>query len=226
MAAASAPRARNPAPAPGSPSPCRSPTTPADGDRARVLVVDDDPRTLRFAREAIDGAGFDTMATGNFRDLARIVDAERPARVLLDLVLARQRRHRAKLIMAQAQALAELPVIFISAYDRAEALARAFDAGADDYLVKPFSATELTARVRAARRAAPVRARRAGHRLPRSPRHARRPQADGNAAAARRRGWRTGVPGFALPRQLAGVERGRDACSGRLFRAGRRAAVT
>ena len=37
--------------------------------------------------EALDGAGFDTMATGNFRDLARILDAERPARVLLDLVL-------------------------------------------------------------------------------------------------------------------------------------------
>ncbi len=60
---------------------------PGDGGRARVLVVDDDPRTLRFAREALDGAGFDTMATGNFRDLARILDAEQPALVLLDLVL-------------------------------------------------------------------------------------------------------------------------------------------
>ena len=129
--------------------------TPADGGRARVLVVDDDPRTLRFAREALDGAGFDTLATGNFRDLARILDAERPALVLLDLLLPGSDGIE---LMAQVPALAELPVIFISAYDRDETIARALDAGADDYLVKPFSATELTARVRAAlrRRAGPA----------------------------------------------------------------------
>jgi len=119
--------------------------SPADGGRARILVVDDDPRTLRFAREALDGAGFDTMATGNFRDLARILDAERPALVLLDLVLPGSDGIE---LMAQVPALAELPVIFISAYDRAETLARALDAGADDYLVKPFSATELTSGIR------------------------------------------------------------------------------
>ena len=129
--------------------------TPADGGRARVLVVDDDPRTLRFAREALDGAGFDTLATGNFRDLARILDAERPALVLLDLLLPGSDGIE---LMAQVPALAERPVIFISAYDRDETIARALDAGADDYLVKPFSATELTARVRAAlrRRAGPA----------------------------------------------------------------------
>ena len=120
-----------------------------------MLVVDDDPRTLRFVREALDGAGFDTMATGNVRDLARILDAERPALVLLDLVLPGS---DGLALLAQVPALAELPVIVISAYDRDETIARALDAGADDYLVKPFSATELTARVRAAlrRRAGPA----------------------------------------------------------------------
>ena len=56
-----------------------------------------------------------------------------------------------------AGALADLPVIFISAYGRDETIARAFEAGAADYIVKPFSTTELTARIRAAlrRRAEP-----------------------------------------------------------------------
>ena len=48
--------------------------------------------------------------------------------------------------------MADLPVIFISAYGRDETIARALERGAADYLVKPFSATELTARIRAALR--------------------------------------------------------------------------
>ena len=57
--------------------------------------------------------------------------------------------------------LADLPVIFISGYGRDETIARALEAGADDYIVKPFSPTELTARIRAAlrRRAAAPRSR-------------------------------------------------------------------
>ena len=47
--------------------------------------------------------------------------------------------------------LADLPVIFISGYGRDETIARALEAGADDCIVKPFSPTELTARIRAAR---------------------------------------------------------------------------
>ena len=54
--------------------------------------------------------------------------------------------------MKSVPELADLPVVFISAYGRDETIARALDAGAADYIVKPFSPTELTARVRAALR--------------------------------------------------------------------------
>ena len=55
-------------------------------------------------------------------------------------------------LMEQLPELSELPVIFISGYDRDETMARALEAGAADYIVKPFSPTELVARVRAALR--------------------------------------------------------------------------
>ena len=51
-----------------------------------------------------------------------------------------------------------IPIIFLSAYGHEEAIARAFDAGADDYVIKPFSPTELTARIRAALRKRPAQA--------------------------------------------------------------------
>lgn len=55
-------------------------------------------------------------------------------------------------LMEGLRELEDLPVIFISAYDRAETIVRALDAGAADYIAKPFSPSELTARVRAALR--------------------------------------------------------------------------
>ena len=57
-------------------------------------------------------------------------------------------------LMEGMRELEDLPVIFISAYDRDETVVRALDAGAADYIVKPFSPSELTARVRAAPAAA------------------------------------------------------------------------
>ncbi|MDE0660463.1 MAG: response regulator [Gammaproteobacteria bacterium] len=119
------------------------------GGRARVLVLDDDPETLRLVRDALAAAGYDTVVTGDPRDLPRLLSAEQPDLVLLDLVLPGADGID---LMDRVPELAEVPVIFISGYDRAETIATAFDAGAADYIVKPFSPTELTARVRAALR--------------------------------------------------------------------------
>ncbi len=118
--------------------------------RLRVLVVDDDPHTLRFVRDALTTAGYAVIVAAEPEGIADLVRAERPQLVLLDLLLPGIGGIE---LMAEVPELSDLPVIFISGYGRDETIARAFDSGAADYIVKPFSATELTARVGAALRA-------------------------------------------------------------------------
>ena len=115
----------------------------------RILVVDDDPQTLYYVRNALNEAGFEALVTGDHNELPDIIRIEQPALVLLDLMLPGTDGIE---LMERTPALADLPVIFISGYRRDETIARALDSGAADYIVKPFSPTELTARVRAALR--------------------------------------------------------------------------
>ena len=115
----------------------------------RVLVVDDDPQTLRFVRHALAGAGYEPLVTGDHTELSHIIRTEQPHLVLLDLMLPDT---DGIALMEQIDELADLPVVFISGYGRDETVARALESGASDYIVKPFSATELTARVQAALR--------------------------------------------------------------------------
>ena len=115
----------------------------------RILVVDDDPQMLRFVRDALSRAGYAPLVTGAPEELAHLIRSERPQLVLLDLLLPGSDGIE---LMGQVPELADQPVIFISAYGRDETVARALEAGAADYIVKPFSPTELVARIRAALR--------------------------------------------------------------------------
>ena len=144
------PAAADAAPAPGAArARCRT-----DGEPPPVLVVDDDARVLRFVRDALAQAGYAPIAPGDPGEIAPIVRTRRPCLVLLDLKLPGADGIE---LMETVPELADQPVIFISAYGRDETVARALEKGAADYLVKPFSATELTARIQAAlrRRAGP-----------------------------------------------------------------------
>ena len=128
-------------PAPGRPD------APGEAPAAvPILVVDDDPETLRHVRDALEEAGYAPLVTGDPRELPRIIRAEKPRLVLLDLMLPGTDGIE---LMRTVPELADLPVIFISGYGRDETIARALEAGAEDYVVKPFSPTELTARIRA-----------------------------------------------------------------------------
>lgn len=121
-----------------------SETARRGGGRPRVLVLDDDPQALRFARDALASRGYAPIVTGDARELPRLLRTDRPDLVLLDLVLPGTDGIE---LLQRLPELADVPVIFISAYGRDETVARALEAGAEDYIVKPFSPTELTARV-------------------------------------------------------------------------------
>ena len=121
----------------------------ARGKKTRVLVVDDDPQTLRYVRDILSDAGYAPLVTGDPDGLPDIIHAEKPGLVLLDLMLPGTDGIE---LMKRLPELSDLPVIFISGYGRDETIARALESGAADYIVKPFSPTELVARVQAALR--------------------------------------------------------------------------
>ena len=131
-------------------APSDRPRPPGDGrEQTRILVVDDDPQTLRYVRDVLSQAGYAPLVTGDPDGLPSVIRAEQPRLVLLDLMLPETDGIQ---LMKRVPELADLPVIFISGYGRDETIAKALESGAADYIVKPFSPTELVARVQAALR--------------------------------------------------------------------------
>ena len=124
------------------------------GEWPRVLCVDDDPQTLRYVRDALTKAGYTPVVTGDPEEVPRLMAEEAPRLVLLDMMLPGRDGME---LMKDIREVSDAPVIFLSVNGQEEVVARAFDMGAADYVVKPFSPTELAARIRAAlrKRAAP-----------------------------------------------------------------------
>ncbi len=133
-------------PAPPSPA---SRTRRTTRERVRVLAVDDDPQSLHYVRDTLTKAGYAPVVTGDPADVPRLMAEEKPHLALLDLVLPDRDGIE---LMNDVRRTADVPVIFLSVYGQDETVARALDMGAADYLVKPFSPTELAARIRAALR--------------------------------------------------------------------------
>lgn len=121
----------------------------AAGERERILAVDDDPQALRYIRDALSKAGYEPILTAEPEDVERLMEEKKPHLVLLDLMFPEADGID---LMKAILEKSEVPVIFLSAYGQEGTIARAFDMGAVDYVVKPFAPTELAARIRAALR--------------------------------------------------------------------------
>lgn len=119
------------------------------GERRRILAVDDDPQALRYIRDALSKAGYEPILTADPEDVEQLMEERKPHLVLLDLMFPEADGID---LMRRILEKTEVPVIFLSAYGQEGVVARAFDMGAVDYVVKPFAPTELAARIRAALR--------------------------------------------------------------------------
>ncbi len=109
-----------------------------------VLVIDDDPHTLLYVRNTLSDAGYHPMVTADPEEALRLMAERRPNLVLLDMVLP---GYDGIDLMRDLSGISNVPVVFLSAYGGDQVIARALETGAADYIVKPFSPTELTARV-------------------------------------------------------------------------------
>ncbi len=124
--------------------------------QGRVLVVDDDPQVLWHVRNTLTEAGYTPVATWDPEEVERLIAVERPHMVLLDSALAGVGGPG---LMQRISKVTDAPVVLLSGHGANQEgdLALAFESGADDYVARPFSPTELVARVGAAlrRREAP-----------------------------------------------------------------------
>lgn len=125
-------------------------------DRQRVLVCDDEPQILRALRIVLRDAGFDVVPAATAQEALDAAALQAPDAAILDLVLP---DGDGISVTRSLREWSSAPILVLSAVGEEEQKVRALEAGADDYVTKPFSPRELVARLRAAlRRAAPERA--------------------------------------------------------------------
>jgi two-component system KDP operon response regulator KdpE len=117
-----------------------------DPNGQRILVVDDDPRLTRLVREVLMAAGYDVLTSAAGEKAIEAVALQQPALVLLDIVLNDLDGYH---VCRRAREFSEIPIIMLTAKVTETDMLAGFDAGADDYITKPFSSKELLARVRA-----------------------------------------------------------------------------
>lgn len=119
-----------------------------------VVLIEDDPHIRRLAAESLAKDGFDVETAGGAMEGLQMVVAQKPDVVVLDLGLPDLDGVE---LLRMLRAISSVPVIVATAREGDSHVVAALDSGADDYLVKPYSVTQLAARIRAVLRRAETR---------------------------------------------------------------------
>ncbi|MBI4302090.1 MAG: PAS domain S-box protein [Chloroflexi bacterium] len=116
------------------------------GERTRILAVDDDPQILRYLQRALVEKGYRFVATDDPSQFVKLIELEEPDLVLLDLKFPKGSGFD---LLQRLREFSGVPVIILTASRGDEDAVRALGMGADDYITKPFSPSELVARIEA-----------------------------------------------------------------------------
>jgi two-component system, OmpR family, KDP operon response regulator KdpE len=119
---------------------------PQDHQQAKILIVDDEPQITRVLRTALSTQGYSLRVAANGVEGMEAVHAWKPDLVVTDVSMPEMNGIE---LCREIRAVSEVPIIVLSVRNQEAMKIEALDAGADDYVTKPFSIQELQARVRA-----------------------------------------------------------------------------
>ncbi len=114
--------------------------------KATILAVDDEPRVLKLLKANLESSGYAMLTAADGEEALQVFERELPDLVLLDLMLPRMDGYA---VCRRIREFSAVPVIMLTARSEQVDLVHGFEVGADDYLTKPFSITELLMRVQA-----------------------------------------------------------------------------
>jgi two-component system, OmpR family, phosphate regulon response regulator PhoB len=118
-------------------------------DQTTILIVEDEPAIVELVNFTLRGAGWNTVAVTNSAEAWDFLQRRTPQLILLDWMLPDQSGLRLLSKIRSDRQFNELPVIMLTAKSMEEDKIAGLDHGADDYVTKPFSPRELTARIKA-----------------------------------------------------------------------------
>jgi len=120
-----------------------------DKGQPLILIADDDPDILALVSFRLQKAGYEIVQARNGEEAVQAALERRPDLAILDVMMPRVDGYEATRRLRQHEETKRMPVILLTARVQEDDIARGFDAGADDYVKKPFSPQELGSRVQA-----------------------------------------------------------------------------
>ena len=115
---------------------------------ARILIIDDEPDLLTLAGRRLKSWGYDVLQAGSGEEGLRVADEDQPDLILLDVLMPKMKGREVCAALKANDRTKDIPVIFLSSLGMPDHIKGGLDAGAEDYILKPFNAEDLRDRIR------------------------------------------------------------------------------